>query len=273
MKIKNYVVNLAGALFFIFCLLQPVLQAQEVTNSLEGSQVPIDTENQIETLSSAGDFSLGQEPTFWVMAFLFLVATAVVIERIVVLRKNQGNNAKLVQTLADELSSVSDLDVTDLSQKVSTTEFGLEGRIASAALKGWPHGVQAMQEYSEAAIIAEQRNLDKRLVILSTLGNNVPFIGLLGTVLGIMKAFRDLSFMGDAGPSVVMRGISEALVATAMGLGVAIPIVLVFNALNKVVKTRIANADEIATLLRAMRLSRKQTEGASQHSALSAKGP
>lgn len=60
--------------------------------------------------------------------------------------------------------------------------------------------------------------LEKRLGILATFGNNAPFIGLFGTVLGIIKAFHDLGTSTEFGVRVVMQGISEALVATAMGL-------------------------------------------------------
>ncbi len=72
-------------------------------------------------------------------------------------------------------------------------------------------------------------SLEKRLGILATFGNNAPFIGLLGTVLGIIKAFHDLGTAKEFGVQVVMEGISEALVATAMGLFVAIPSVIAYN--------------------------------------------
>lgn len=71
--------------------------------------------------------------------------------------------------------------------------------------------------------------LEKRLGILATFGNNAPFIGLFGTVLGIIKAFHDLGTSSEFGVRVVMAGISEALVATAMGLFVAIPSVIGYN--------------------------------------------
>ncbi|MCE9500034.1 MAG: MotA/TolQ/ExbB proton channel family protein [Leptospira sp.] len=66
-----------------------------------------------------------------------------------------------------------------------------------------------MKEYSDASLKAERRFLEKRLVVLSTLGNNTPFIGLLGTVLGIMKAFRDLAAMGDSGPAVKCHALKK----------------------------------------------------------------
>lgn len=71
--------------------------------------------------------------------------------------------------------------------------------------------------------------LEKRLGILATFGNNAPFIGLFGTVLGIIKAFHHLGTSSEFGVRVVMAGISEALVATAMGLFVAIPSVIGYN--------------------------------------------
>lgn len=72
-------------------------------------------------------------------------------------------------------------------------------------------------------------SLEKRLGILATFGNNAPFIGLFGTVLGIIQAFHDLGRASEFGVRVVMAGISEALVATALGLFVAIPSVIAYN--------------------------------------------
>ncbi len=73
----------------------------------------------------------------------------------------------------------------------------------------------------------------KRLTFLATVGSNAPFIGLFGTVLGVIKAFDDLSKHDDFGIKIVMSGISEALIATAMGLFVAIPAVIAYNYFNK----------------------------------------
>ena len=79
--------------------------------------------------------------------------------------------------------------------------------------------------------------LEKRLGILATFGNNAPFIGLFGTVLGVIKAFYDLGNSSEFGVKVVMQGISEALVATAMGLFVAIPSVIAYNYFVRKIKT------------------------------------
>jgi biopolymer transport protein ExbB len=82
----------------------------------------------------------------------------------------------------------------------------------------------------------EKLNLEKFLGVLGTMGNIAPFIGLFGTVIGIIKAFRDLALSGVGGPTVVARGIAEALVATAAGLAVAIPAVIIYNYFTRRVK-------------------------------------
>lgn len=83
----------------------------------------------------------------------------------------------------------------------------------------------------------EKLKLERYLSVLGTLGNTAPFIGLFGTVIGIIKAFRDLAAAGGGGPSVVAKGIAEALVATAGGLVVAIPAVIIYNYFTRRLKT------------------------------------
>ena len=95
----------------------------------------------------------------------------------------------------------------------------------------------------------ERQFLERRLLILGTLGNNAPFIGLFGTVLGVIKAFHDLAQAGSAGPEVVMQGLSEALIATAVGLFVAIPAVMAYNYFQKRVNDLLGETDSLVRLL------------------------
>jgi len=228
--------------------------SENVPASEQNAGIEKDQPAENAHLAEAGQFKLTWDWSQVLLLGLGLLALAVAIERSYVLHKNKGNNAELVRILAEKLAT-NPTKVDDLAEEIATKEFGLEGRVAAVTLRGWTGGDEAMEEYAQSAIIAEKRTLDRRLVILSTLGNNTPFIGLLGTVLGIMRAFRDLATMGDAGPAVVMKGISEALIATAFGLGVAIPCVIAFNLLGKTVKDRISFAEEIVSLIRAMRIS------------------
>ncbi len=91
-----------------------------------------------------------------------------------------------------------------------------------------------------ASQIEERVKLEKFLGILGTMGNTAPFVGLFGTVVGIIKAFHDLALSGSGGPSVVAAGIAEALVATAAGLAVAIPSVVFYNYFMKKLKDLVA---------------------------------
>jgi biopolymer transport protein ExbB len=95
----------------------------------------------------------------------------------------------------------------------------------------------------------ERLAMEKHLGILGTLGNNCPFIGLFGTVLGIIKAFADLSHNQGGGAAVVMAGIAEALVATAVGLMVAIPAVVAYNVFQGRVRRTLGRVDAVAHLI------------------------
>jgi biopolymer transport protein ExbB len=85
---------------------------------------------------------------------------------------------------------------------------------------------------------------------LGTIGSNAPFVGLLGTVLGIIKAAHDMGAEANGGdPGAVMAGVFEALVATAVGLCVAIPAIVFFNSFNRKVKHTMAQVDSLAHLV------------------------
>jgi len=102
-------------------------------------------------------------------------------------------------------------------------------RVAGAALEKYGAPRQVVEEHMAAALSAEGLRLSTHLGIVGTIGNIAPFVGLFGTVLGIIRAFRDIGQVGAAGPAVVATGISEALIATAAGLVVAISAVIVYN--------------------------------------------
>jgi len=106
-----------------------------------------------------------------------------------------------------------------------------------------------LEELLASKRLEERMKLEKFLSILGTLGNIAPFIGLFGTVVGIIKAFRDLALSGGGGPSVVARGIAEALVATAGGLLVAIPAVVIYNYFMRRVKSIAADMEVASSRL------------------------
>lgn len=98
-------------------------------------------------------------------------------------------------------------------------------------------------------VLRARMDWEKNLSMLATIGSNAPFIGLFGTVLGIIKAFHDLSQQAVTGAQTVTSGISEALVATAIGLLVAIPAVIAFNLFQRRVKRALAEAESLKSFL------------------------
>lgn len=105
----------------------------------------------------------------------------------------------------------------------------MQGRVLASMLERQGADPAAAEEALQGALLFEKVKLERNLIILGTLGNNAPFLGLFGTVLGIIKAFHDLAASGTSGAAVVMAGISSALVATALGILVAIPAVVAYN--------------------------------------------
>jgi biopolymer transport protein ExbB len=128
----------------------------------------------------------------------------------------------------------------------------MEAAVVREGLAAVAQGADSVEEVVAATVARERPQYERSLSILGTLGNNAPFIGLFGTVLGIIKAFHDLGAIavrGNAIQQTVMTGISEALVATAVGLAVAIPAVVGFNAFNRWLKTLTARTNALGHAL------------------------
>ena len=114
----------------------------------------------------------------------------------------------------------------------------LEGRALGYAFSFIKNnGTHGLSEIFDAFKTMERPSLERNLSLLGTIASNAPYVGLLGTVMGIMKAFNDLAVAPGQGNEVVMAGIGHALVSTAIGLAVAIPAVVGFNVLTEKVRT------------------------------------
>jgi biopolymer transport protein ExbB len=125
------------------------------------------------------------------------------------------------------------------------------GMAAAVSAAGKQKDTDVLTQLAQDEVVRAKLAWEKNLAVLATIGSNAPFIGLFGTVLGIIKAFHDLSTqqMGGAGAQAVSSGISEALVATAVGLLVAIPAVVAFNLFQRRVKSAVAEAEALKSYL------------------------
>jgi biopolymer transport protein TolQ len=127
-------------------------------------------------------------------------------------------------------------------------------RFAASGNAVSPEQVDALVIRLEWIQTDESHRLERGLPFLATVGSSAPFIGLFGTVVGIMNAFRDIGASGSASLAVVAPGIAEALVATAIGLFAAIPAVIGYNYLgarvNRLIERLAAFRGELAQSLR-----------------------
>ncbi|HYQ14966.1 MAG TPA: MotA/TolQ/ExbB proton channel family protein, partial [Polyangiaceae bacterium] len=152
--------------------------------------------------------------------------------------------------LASELGlSLERGDVASAKELVAGSRSA-EAAIVAAGLSRVEHGAAAVEEAMSGASAIQRMRLERRLGFLGTLGSNAPFVGLLGTVIGIVQAFEQLQVAGGANGSGgamngVMGAIAEALVATAIGLVVAIPAVAAFNAFQRRIKGTLGNAEAL----------------------------
>lgn len=182
----------------------------------------------------------GGDWVIWALALASLAAVAAMIDRFLLLKAETEALNGLRAPLLKALESGDEDD----ARKALADFPGSAARTLLAILERIPAGSQAASEYMFASLSDERRVLERWMLLLGTLGNNAPFIGLFGTVLGVIKAFHDLAQSG-AGPEVVMAGLSEALVATAVGLLVALPCVFAFNLLSKRVKDLAAETQSL----------------------------
>jgi biopolymer transport protein ExbB len=111
------------------------------------------------------------------------------------------------------------------------------GEILNVGIKNKDLPREDISDLLNGALIETKSYLERKNSVLSTISFISPLLGLLGTVMGIIRAFHDLSVSGSGGPSVVMAGVAEALVSTAIGIIVAIPAAIFYNYFMNKVKT------------------------------------
>jgi len=174
------------------------------------------------------DFIVKGGWVLWIIIVLAVVATYIIIERLLFFSKIRTDESALFSRIRsclekgnfDEALSICDNNLSPLSSLIKT---GIEHRGADEA---------TLKEIMKDAAAQETPALEKRISALGTISHIAPLLGLLGTVTGTMKAFGVLGRFGSvADPSVLARGVSEALITTVGGLVVAVPVVIFYNVL------------------------------------------
>ncbi|MBS0617889.1 MAG: MotA/TolQ/ExbB proton channel family protein [Spirochaetes bacterium] len=184
----------------------------------------------------------------WVIGLLLIasiLSVAVMVDRWRAFRANRVDFTEFVATLKQYL------EARDIAGALAYCQASpaMEIQITAAGLTEFTRGAHSVAEAMKSALLIARARFEKNLIILATLGNNAPFIGLLGTVLGVIKAFHDLGLQGSSGVSAVMAGISTALIATAFGILLAIPAVIANNYFQTRLKQATQNAQSLIHLL------------------------
>ncbi len=187
---------------------------------------------------------VGSEWVLYVLLLLSVVSIAITIERLVHFSRRGASLDALHQVVGTHLAAGR---VDDVRRLLGDTPSHV-ATILLGGLSALERGAAAVEETMAGIREVERLKMERGLAFLGTLGNNAPFVGLFGTVLGIIRSFRDLSAqVTDTG--AVMAGIAEALVATAVGLLVALPAVAVFNAFQRRVRTELVASEAMTRLV------------------------
>ena len=182
----------------------------------------------------------GAEWILWLLVILSFASIFVFVERLLFMRANKTDSQALRQML---MKTVGNGDIDGALKKLKDDE-SMQARVVAYGLRDAERGPQAVEELCSGAIGMEKLRYERGLSFLATVGSNAPFIGLFGTVMGVIMAFDELRSLGDQSAdasAAVMGAIAEALVATGVGLLVAIPAIIFFNLLKGRVKATTSN--------------------------------
>lgn len=171
---------------------------------------------------------LGSAWVLWLLLVLSVISTGILLERIWFFYQNsrRGGDA-LHRSLYDTLRAGDEESAKRLLRDSGT----VEGLVVARAFTFREGGAPGFSDALDAELSRAKKGLEKGMTFLGTIGNNAPFIGLFGTVIGVIQAFHELGAAQDAGGAMntVMAAIAEALVATGVGIFVAIPAVIAYN--------------------------------------------
>ncbi len=170
------------------------------------------------------------EVILWFLIALSVISLALIMERFFSLRSERLESSLILSEMMSALESGRNAHMKLVYDKYSLLNMGM------LLQKSWDYIIQkgpvGLEEMMNSQILSYKIKSEGRLSFLASLGSNAPFIGLLGTIFGVMESFTALG-SPNGSVDVVMVGISKALVATAVGLIVAIPAITSYNYFQK----------------------------------------
>ena len=168
--------------------------------------------------------------TMYILLFCSFLSITILLERILYYRKRSRTKRSEFMTRVKKALRSGNIQMAMEICKGTNAPFS---NVIYSGLELHDHHGKEISNAMEREITVETTELEHYTSIVGTIGNTAVYIGLFGTVLGIIRAFHDISIAGAGGMSIVISGVAEALVCTATGLFVAIPAVIIFNYFSK----------------------------------------
>lgn len=189
---------------------------------------------------------VGVEWVVWILVLLSMVSIGLMVERgLFFRRKRKDDIPEMMERLRKFLAGG---DLNGAKRFLGESQ-GVEAAVAKAGLEEAHRGAASAEEAMIGARVREKLSLERYLAFLGTVGNNAPFLGLFGTVTGIIKSFHALAVTANPNMKTVMFGIAEALVTTALGLIVAIPAVVAFNIFQRQIRGIMTRTETMARVV------------------------
>jgi biopolymer transport protein ExbB len=186
---------------------------------------------------------LGATWVMWLLVALSVVSIAIILERFYFYSSTRDDVEKL---RGDLLELLRQGRIGDAFKRMQQSR-SFEAAIAQSALQAADGGPEAATERMQGEQQIARLHMERSLAFLGTVGANAPFVGLLGTVIGIIRSFHSLDQSQGKVTAGLMADIGEALVATAIGILVALPAVAAFNYFQRVIKARLARGSALGS--------------------------
>lgn len=187
-----------------------------------------------------------------------LLSLAVAVEKWLLLSRAAHQSARFLRAWRAQVTAQGYLAAMAVAEQYASCPLAQVAAVGTRVFQSVPGAFQHSEVYDRAVrreILATGSALRRGLALLATVGSTAPFVGLFGTVIGIVNAFQKMAASGQGGLEVVSAGIAEALVATALGIGVAIPAVWLFNFLTQRITRLLSEMECIAEELAVLALS------------------
>jgi len=184
--------------------------------------------------------------TLVILLFMSILSTTIILYKILEFwKKNKVNRKEFIASIISKLkrgdyNAAINLCDRTISPMAPVAKAGIEARYENRPDIG---------ETMQREIAIETINLEKFTAILGSIGGVAVYVGLYGTVLGIIRSFNDMSVSGSGGVEIVIAGVAKALITTAGGLVVAVPAVVAFNLLSKTIDKFVIDMQYCASCL------------------------